>query len=268
MNLDYFLNAPFYDALHRFFSDLNIPMNPITEAPGNPQDILSATFTPNNRAHQMMGDVYFVGMVSEEAFTRRQSTTYAAVAMDIKTKDYDGLLLFGVTLKQSDRFPTRTQLADITRAFNREFNYTPVVVIFKYGETISFANCERLAYKQSWREGEKAGKVSLLKDISCRSPHTGHLKILQSLEIARSGRNAITTFADLFTGTPNCSGKTTPLKPSSPPFPSSTAVCSIASTTGTKPPRRCRLTAFPTIRRTPRGSRCRIRSSLVPPSSI
>ena len=198
MNLNYFSQKDFYKALQQFFGDLNIPINPITEAPGNPKDILSNNFNPNNPAHQLMGDVYFAGMVSDDAFSGQKSTKYTTVAQDIKTKDYDGLLLFGVLLKNSEKLPTRSQLADITRAFNREFNYTPVVVIFKYGETISFANCERLAYKQTWREGEKAGKVSLLKDISILNPHTGHLKILQSLEISRSGREAITTFADLY----------------------------------------------------------------------
>jgi hypothetical protein len=32
-----------------------------------------------------------------------------------------------------------------------------VVIVFKYGNHIAFANTERLKYKQEWREGEKAG---------------------------------------------------------------------------------------------------------------
>jgi len=197
MNLSYFSQKDFYNSLKQFFSDLRIPINPVTEAPDSADSILSDTYNANNPSHKLMDDVYFVGMVSEEAFTKQREIKYTAAAKDIKTKDYDCMLLFGVTLK-AGRTPSRSQLAEITRAFNRQFSYYPVVVIFKYGESIAFANCERLAYKQAWRAGEKAGKVSLLKDIAFSSPHTGHLKILQTLEIARSGNKAITTFAGLY----------------------------------------------------------------------
>jgi hypothetical protein len=54
--------------------------------------------------------------------------------------------------------PTRSHLAEITRAFNREFPYTPVVVVFKYQNYIALANAERSKFKQEWREGEKIGK--------------------------------------------------------------------------------------------------------------
>ena len=48
--------------------------------------------------------------------------------------DYDGILVFGITLgqRQNNLLPTRSQLAEISRAFNREFYYTPVVLVFKY----------------------------------------------------------------------------------------------------------------------------------------
>ena len=197
MNLSYFSQKDFYRSLKQFFSDLNIPINPVTEAPDSADSILPDTYNANNPAHKLMDDVYFVGMVSEEAFSKQGAIKYSTAAQDIKTKDYDCMLLFGVTLK-AGHTPSRSQLAEITRAFNRQFSYYPVVVIFKYGESIAFANCERLAYKQAWREGEKAGKVSLLKDISVANPHSGHLRILQSLDIARSGSKAITTFAGLY----------------------------------------------------------------------
>jgi len=192
MNLSYFAQKDFYKALQQFFAELNIPINPVTEAPDSASAILSDTYKPDNPAHKLMNDVYFVGMVSEEAFSKQSAIKYSTAAQDIKTKDYDCMLLFGVTLK-AGRTPSRSQLAEITRAFNRQFSYYPVVVIFKYGETIAFANCERLAYKQAWREGEKAGKVSLLKDISVANPHSGHLRILNDLKIGTT----IRTFADL-----------------------------------------------------------------------
>ena len=103
-----------------------------------------------------MDDVYFLGMVDDAAFEGNASINPNEI-----TEDYPGILIFGVTLKERDGglLPTRSQMAEITRAFNREYKYTPVVVIFKYYNYIAFANAERLKYKQEWREGEKAGKV-------------------------------------------------------------------------------------------------------------
>ncbi|MDI6735810.1 MAG: hypothetical protein QME42_06410, partial [bacterium] len=117
-----------------------------------------------------------------------------------EARDYDGILIFGVELNKrgNNLLPTRTQFAEITRAFNREYHYTPVVVVFKYDKYISFASAQRFKYSQEWREGEKAGKVSLLKDIDFSNPHTGHLKILQSLAIERAGKKAVNSFSDLY----------------------------------------------------------------------
>src|SRR5690606_8537356 len=114
--------------------------------------------------------------------------------------DYDGILIFGVTLKNRPNglLPTRSQLAEISRAFNREFYYTPVVIVFKYGNYLAFANTERLKYKQEWREGEKAGKVSLLKDINLQQPHRGHLAILKQLVIPTTGSKAVKSFTQLY----------------------------------------------------------------------
>lgn len=89
-------------------------------------------------------------------------------------------------------------MAEIARAFNREFYYTPVVIVFKYSKHIAFANTERLKYKQEWREGEKAGKVSLLRDINIETPHSGHERILLELKIPVFGKNQVDSYAKLY----------------------------------------------------------------------
>ena len=196
MHLDYFENIDnFYLALKTLFEDLNIPVNYIAEEPARPRDILTNTFKENHPSFQLMDDVYSLGMVDDAAFEGNKS-----ISTDKIKTDYDGLLLFGVTLKERGNglLPTRSHLAEITRAFNREFHYTPVVVVFRYNQYIAFANAERQKYKQEWREGEKAGKVSLLRDVKPNNPHTGHLKILQELAIARTGRNAVNSFDGLY----------------------------------------------------------------------
>ena len=200
MNLLKFLTPNMFLSLKDFFEQLKIPVNYISEEPSSPQEILSNTYRPNDVAFALMNKVYFLGMVDDAAFEENESIAPSKIK-----KDYDGILIFGVTLdKRGDGLlPTRTYLADITRAFNREFHYTPVVVVFQYKDSddnqlIAFANAERLPYKQEWREGEKAGKVSMLKDINVTYPHTGHQQILAELKIQRSGKSAVNSFDELY----------------------------------------------------------------------
>jgi adenine-specific DNA-methyltransferase len=187
MNLSPFLNSGFYDALRGLFVELRIPLHEFTRLPGLPGDILQRQYRPGHPAHDLIGDIYMAGLVDENAF---KGEGYAMDPDQIRAggKDYDGILVFGVELKQrdGDRLPTRGHLAEITRAFNREFHYTPVVVVFRYGQHITLAAAERLKYQQTWREGEKAGKVSLIKDINLEKPHAGHERILMSLQIPPS----------------------------------------------------------------------------------
>jgi len=165
------------------FNELNVPVNYVADEPTSAQEILKDTYK-ENRTFQLVNEVYFVGMVDDAAFEGNKS-----LAVEKIKSDYDGILIFGVSLNQRENnlLPTRSQLAEISRAFNREFYYTPVVLVFKYaddkGQYIAFANTERLQYKQAWREGEKAGKVSLLRDIDIQRPHRGHEDIINQLRI-------------------------------------------------------------------------------------
>ena len=70
--------------------------------------------------------------------------------------------------------------------------------MFQYQHYISFANSERIKYKQEWREGEKAGKVSLLRDINIEKPHSGHERILMELHIPTMGDKKVDTFSKLY----------------------------------------------------------------------
>uniref|UniRef100_UPI0040488188 Eco57I restriction-modification methylase domain-containing protein n=1 Tax=Algoriphagus sp. TaxID=1872435 RepID=UPI0040488188 len=194
-----FHTEPFIDALKAFFVELRVPVNYLEDKPGSASDVLGERFKTNNEAHKLIDDVYALGVVTDAIF--EGTTTFKDVAQVKKlTIDYDGLLLLGVTLKSRiDDLPiTRGHLAEITRAFNQAFPYTPVTIIFKYDNLISFANSELIKYKQEWREGEKVGKVSLLKDIDTVQPHRGHLAILKQLVIPTAGSKAVKSFTQLY----------------------------------------------------------------------
>jgi tRNA1(Val) A37 N6-methylase TrmN6 len=194
MKLQIFNQIAFLPAIKALFNELKVPINFVADEPTSAKEILKDTFKENETFH-LINDVYFVGMVDDAAFKGSSSLAVS----DIKS-DYDGILIFGVTLKDrpNSLLPTRAQLAEIARAFNREFYYTPVVIVFKYSKHIAFANTERLKYKQEWREGEKAGKVSLLRDINIETPHSGHERILLELKIPVSGKNQVDSYAKLY----------------------------------------------------------------------
>jgi len=194
VRLDYFIDD-FYQGMKRLFRELNIPIHYLSESPASPEEILSAAYRTDNPAFALISDVYILGMVDEASFADR-----AGPAIEQVREDYEGILIFGVTLKARDdgSRPTRSQLAEITRAFNREFHYTPVVVVFRYDRHLALANVERQTYRQHWREGEKAGKVSILRDIDLAAPHAGHLRMLEELRISRTGAGAVQSFDELY----------------------------------------------------------------------
>ncbi len=199
-NLQFFQSLDFVQALKMFFGNLQVPVNYIEEKPARPEDVLGSQFNVKKEGLELMDDVYVFGMVDDLAFTHTASKITNKEDLAIIKKDYDGLLIFGVTLKKrkDGLLPTRTHFAEITRAFNRAFPHMPVTVIFKYSNYISLANAERQAYKSESKEGEKIGKVIILKDVSTSGTHRGHLDILAELTIPRSGSKAVTTFKQLY----------------------------------------------------------------------
>lgn len=198
-SIQLFSTEPFITALKAFFEELKVPVDYLADEPASPADVLGERYKTTNEAHKLIDDVYALGMVNDAIFEGAETFKNLAQVKKLKA-DYDGLLIFGVTLKKrpNDLLPTRSQLAEISRAFNREFYYTPVVVVFKYGNYLAFANTERLKYKQEWREGEKAGKVSLLRDIHIEKPHSGHERILAELQIPTTGTKKVDSFAKFY----------------------------------------------------------------------
>jgi len=194
--LQQFATEDFTTALNHFFDELDIPLHGILKQPGPLDGFLNPDkVTMPDGLSAKVNNVYLQGMVDEKAFRGQERDTDPDDLKREEKTDYDGILLFGIELKRSR--PTRTTMADITRLLNRSYNYTPVIAIFRYADCIAFASCERLKYKQKWREGEKAGKVSLLRDININNPHAGHLRILNKLSIPTSGRKTVTSYKKL-----------------------------------------------------------------------
>ena len=158
-------------ASRELFQHLNIPLSTSEDLPYMPQNILEELYKPENKTHQLIKYLYLIGLVGDQE---------------------DGLLVLAVELNTQK--VTRTELSTLTRLINRYAKGMPVAVLFRYGNHIALANAERTEYKQAFREGEKIGKVSILKDIDTLNPHRGHLDILETLKIPAK----IKTFKDLY----------------------------------------------------------------------
>ncbi|GAF74887.1 unnamed protein product, partial [marine sediment metagenome] len=192
MDLKIFANTNLFEAGTVFFNQLNIPLNSNTTTPLHLKDILKDKFK-SQEIFEKVSATYFLGLVDKSVFDDNMSLfedkklSYEQAEKKIHA-DYQGMMIFAVEI-EGTASPTRTQLADLTRAFNRTSQSLPVVVLFQYGSLITLATSERTKYKQTWREGEKVGKVSLLRDIDIQNPHTGHLKILLDLVIKPGTRD-------------------------------------------------------------------------------
>ena len=184
MNLNRFKEINLFNAGTSFFKQLNIRLNSSSTSSLPLKDILKDKFKSQGIFNKVT-ETYFLGLVDRSVFDDNLSLfedkkiSYEQADKKIHA-DYEGMMIFAVQIKKI-ALPTRTQLSDLTRAFNRASKSLPVVVLFQYNDFLTLATSERTKYKQTWREGEKIGKISLLKDIDILNPHTGHIKILDDL---------------------------------------------------------------------------------------
>ena len=181
-----FKGGNLFETTTTLFKHLNISTKTFEEQAFLPQDFLKDLYKPEK--HKAINEIYLVGIVTDEVFNGK---SLAEVDNEL-SNDYQGLLIIAVDLK--DKTANRTELSTLTRLFSRRLKAMPVAVLFRYGNHIALANAERTQYKQTYREGEKIGKVSILKDIDTLKPHRGHLRILEKLQIDKS----IKTFKELY----------------------------------------------------------------------
>ena len=88
-----------------------------------------------------------------------------------------------VTVRLSGNTYTRTQLADMTRFINRQIPQ-PMMVIFRYGNSLTLAIINRRAHKRDPSK-QVLEKVTLIKDIDLNSPKRAHIDIVSELDLRR-----------------------------------------------------------------------------------
>ena len=189
-----FIDKSLFDASCAMLEHLKIRFSQQSRTPITFGDLYSGSTSlpmPKRLSEVMekVSETFFIGTIDEESLKGHQSAYDLYAPVDGK---YLTMMVFAVEIKLG-RSLTRTELAVMTRGFNRIAKSFPVILFVKNGDKLSLATCERSESLQTWREGEKLGKVSILRDINCARPHRGHLDILESL-----GDKAYPTFDELY----------------------------------------------------------------------
>lgn len=128
-------------------------------------------------------EICVVGIATQDTFLTGNTDGMSVdeFKTNINNDKYQEMAFFSI---DANEHMTRTEIATLTRAFNRRMVNRPVVLFVRSGALLSMATCERTDYVQSGHRGQKAGRVTILRDIDCRNPHRGHLDILCSLDLS------------------------------------------------------------------------------------
>ena len=177
-----FIDESLFDACSALLHHLHIVFNEVTRVPVPFEDLYPLDLS--KALDDVLAKVeytYFIGTVDESSLTGSSETVSAEdVTARASEGKYTGMMIFAVEL-QNGATLTRSESTTLTRGFNRIASAQPVILFIKQGNELALSTCERSRYTQQWRDGEKLGKVSILRGINCLNPHRGHIDILASI---------------------------------------------------------------------------------------
>ncbi len=174
-----FVSSSLFDACTALLGDLHISFSRETAAPIKFEDYYEGAI-PKLLQHVLdrVKATYFIGV--ETDLPEVEDADNPAKATRRLQGKYSGMFFFAVDM-DDDKKLTRSEMASLTRGFNRISRANPVILFIRQGKFLTMSTCERMEYNQQWRDGEKLGRVSMLRYIDCTDPHRGHTDILESL---------------------------------------------------------------------------------------
>lgn len=210
--LSAFANESLFAASAKFLQHLGVKFSTQTEEPIPFLELYEEAATEANATipkdikaiFSRVENTYFIGTVTDDTLNGENA------GVDFKVEaakpKYEGMFVFAVEMKPGETLK-RSEAAVLVRGINRVVKQMPatVLILEKHhahtearrhgGEDdlcdsvtpceicLSVATCERTEYRQSWRPGERLGKVSILKGVNTLSPHRGHIDILESMNV-------------------------------------------------------------------------------------
>ena len=186
-----FASEPLFAASAKFLKHLGVKFSTQTEEPIPFLELYEEAATEANATipkdvkaiFSRVENTYFIGTVTDDTLKGENAgVDFKAEAAKPK---YEGMFVFAVEMKPGETLK-RSEAAVIVRGINRVVKQQPATVLILEDTLLSVATCERTAFKQAWRPGERLGKVSILKGVNCLSPHRGHIDILESMKIKKA----------------------------------------------------------------------------------
>lgn len=186
-----------FESASTFLSKLGIQCESETAGSINVSDLYDQSMPQYlTEALQDIDNTYFIGIANNDSLSglKAKESLVDVAKISQNGGKYDGMFIFACDAKPQANI-TRTKISALTRAFNRIASANPVILILRQGHLLSLATCERMEYNQTWRNGtgEKLGKVNILRNINCQTPHRGHIDILEMLR-----EKSFTTFDELY----------------------------------------------------------------------
>ncbi|GIV44221.1 MAG: hypothetical protein KatS3mg035_1344 [Bacteroidia bacterium] len=130
MNLNLFNTANLFEASTHLFEQLGIKLNSHTAEALPAKDLLKSFYKENDVFHSIKS-TYFIGIIDDSIFqdslTENQYSIHNAIEQG--NKNYNGLMFFALELS---RYLTRTEISELTRAFNRISQKMPIALLLKY----------------------------------------------------------------------------------------------------------------------------------------
>lgn len=183
-----FASESLFPASEKFLKHLGVKFSTQTEEPIPFLELYEDAATEANATipkdvkeiFSRVENTYFIGTVTDDTLNGENA------GVDFKVEaakpKYEGMFVFAVEMKPGETLK-RSEAAVLVRGINRVVKQQPATVLILEDTMLSVATCERTAYKQTWRPGERLGKVSILKGVNCLSPHRGHIDILESMNV-------------------------------------------------------------------------------------
>ena len=175
-----------HEACQSLLDCFGIKYTPISPANLPVDAFLQEDFIKRNQILvEKINEICVVGAATQETFNSLGEESLSIDKIDTANKSvhYEEMAFFSIDVTLA---LTRTEIATLTRAFNRRMVNRPVVLFIRHNNLLTLSTCERLPYiRANQYQGEKAGKVTILRNINCKEPHRGHLEILSRLELGK-----------------------------------------------------------------------------------
>lgn len=172
--IEQFTKKPLIEAAGEFLSQLGLKSEPFLWHRGNADrffDLTNFTYGYLEEARHCVEHIWEIGDISNSSIQ--------------EAGRYNSILVYACLIKADVVFP-RSMAVALTRAFNRVASRSghfrediPVIVLMLQRDLLTIASCERSSRLDN--EGDKIGKVTMLRNINCRDLHPGHRQILERI---------------------------------------------------------------------------------------